>query len=83
MMNIDKELLEANKQKHPEVYEGAYKKAVEERIRLRYPQGDVEAITSNFLAEPENSIYKAEFEDFQAYRRQCKAEVKREFGMEV
>ena len=32
MMNIDKELLDANKQKHPEVYEGAYEKAIEEKV---------------------------------------------------
>lgn len=77
MMNIDKELLEANKEKHPEVYEGAYEKAIEEKVARRYSVERELSILRQRDRKP------AEFAEYDAYVEQCKAEVKREFGMEV
>lgn len=84
MMNIDKELLDANKEKHPEVYEGAYGDAVEKRLENEgYTFSKIQAVINNYLYDPTNEKYRAEFAQLQECRRRCKAEVKREFGMEV
>lgn len=56
----------------------AYDDEVRARIRKKYDQDDVEAILNNYLAEPENPKYLEEFTALQAYRAQCKAEVKAE-----
>lgn len=47
-------------------------------IREKYSQNAVEAILANYLADPENEAYKAEFEAFSAYRAECKAKAKEE-----
>lgn len=72
-------LLKKNKEAEPKTYEAVYGSMVEKKIRQRYHQRDIEAILNNFLAEPDNPVYVKEFNELQAYRKQCKAEVKAEF----
>lgn len=74
-MNFIKLLLK-NKEKEPKTYEAVYGSLVEQNIRRKYSQRDVEAILNNYLAEPDNITYQQEFKDLQTYRKQCKDEVK-------
>ena len=53
-----------------------YDEAVDMEIRKKYPQRAVEAILNNYLADPTNEQYIAEFDELQAYRAECKAFVK-------
>ena len=73
-------LLNKNKTVDPTTYSAVYGSMVEKKIRIRYSQRDVEAIINNYLAEPENPVYIAEFNELQQYRARCKAEVKRELN---
>lgn len=57
-----------------------YDVIVSSLIREKYSQNAVEAILANYLADPENEAYKAEFEAFSAYRAECKAKAKEEAG---
>ena len=41
-------------------------------VRTKYTQSMVEAIFSNYLGNTENEYYKAEFEDFQNWRKEAK-----------
>jgi len=56
----------------------SYKDKVVEMIREKYDANDVEALYANYLAEPNNEKYIAEFNEFQAYRIECKAKAKSE-----
>ena len=60
----------------PETY---YPSLVSKKIRMRYSQDEVEALTSNYLNDTDK--YKVEWDEFQAYRNQCKAEAKKELGI--
>ena len=60
----------------PETY---YSSLVSKKIRMRYSQDEVEALTSNYLNDTDK--YKVEWDEFQAYRNQCKAEAKKELGI--
>lgn len=60
----------------PETY---YGNLVSKKIRSRYSQDEVEALTSNYLSDP--SKYKAEWDEFQAFRSKCKEEAKKELGI--
>lgn len=74
MNDIDMDLLNANKEKHPDVFKKVYSKAIEERVALRYsPQQEI-AIIRQKERKPE------EYEEYDAYVEQCKAEVKAIFG---
>ena len=77
MMNIDKKLLDANKGIHPEVFEKVYERAVEEKVARRYSIERELSILRQRDRKPE------EFAEYDAYVEQCKAEVKRELGLEV
>lgn len=57
-----------------------YDVVVSSLIREKYSQNAVEAILANYLADPENEAYKAEFEAFSAYRAECKRKAKEEIG---
>lgn len=50
-------------------------------IRQYYNEDRVEAIINNKLAEP-NVKHSKEFDDLQAFRKQCKQEAKRLLGLE-
>jgi hypothetical protein len=54
----------------------AYACAVAELVRQKYTQNDVEAIINNYLADPTDADYAAEFAALQAYRKECKAQAK-------
>lgn len=53
-----------------------YDEAVNNEIRKRYAQRDVEAILNNYLAFPDVEEYVSEFKELQKYRLECKAFVK-------
>ena len=53
-----------------------YGREVNRLMRLEYSQSAVEAIINNYLYDPENEEYKAEFDALQAYRKYCKAKAK-------
>lgn len=57
-----------------------YDLIVSSLIREKYSQNAVEAIIANYLADPENEAYNAEFEAFSAYRAECKRKAKEEIG---
>jgi hypothetical protein len=77
MEGFDLELLNANKEAHPEVYERVYDNAIEEKVRKRYRVEKEISFLRQQYRKPE------EFAEYDAYVEECKAEVKREFGMEV
>lgn len=54
----------------------AYEQQTSELFRKKYSQSAVEAIINNYLLDPENEKYKAEFSEMQAYRAECKAQAK-------
>lgn len=56
--------------------QNAYGELVEQLVRKRYSQSQVEAIINNYLDDSENEQYRAEFFEMQAYRKECKAEAK-------
>ncbi len=62
----------------PGTLEVLYGKLVARKFRRRYGQNQVEAIINNYLADPTNSDYVAEFKAMQEYRKQCKVEAKAE-----
>ena len=53
-----------------------YDEAVNNEIRKKYAQRDVEAILNNYLAFPDDEKYISEFKELQKYRAECKAFVK-------
>ena len=58
--------------------EKKYKDLCKKYIREKYSQDDVEALYANYMAEPTNEKYIAEFNEFQVYRVECKARAKGE-----
>ena len=56
----------------------AYEQQTSELFRKKYSQSTVEAIINNYLLDPENEKYKAEFSEMQACRAECKAQAKKE-----
>lgn len=69
-------LARKNKEVDAESWERLYATEIIRKIRKRYDQNQVEAIINNYLADPTDEKYVAEFKAFQEYRMQCKAEVK-------
>ncbi len=55
-----------------------YARLVDAYVREKYSQSAVEAIINNYLSDPENEKYKAEFADLQMYREECKNRAKAE-----
>jgi non-homologous end joining protein Ku len=74
MKDFDIELLNANKEAHPDVYEDVYEKAIEERVARKYSPKQEIAILRQKDRKPE------EYAAYDAYVEQCKAEVKALFG---
>ena len=52
--------------------QASYGELIEQLVRRRYSQSQVEAIINNYLDDSENEQYKAEFLEMQAYRKECK-----------
>ena len=61
--------------------EQVYGRVVNDLLRQQYKADKVESILNNYLDEPSEKHTK-EFQDLQAYRRECKAEAKRILGIE-
>lgn len=61
--------------------QSSYGELVERLVRKRYSQSQVEAIINNYLDDSENTQYKTEFLELQAYRKECKAEAKNILGL--
>lgn len=74
-------LAKKNREVNPESWEELYGHRVTNKVRKRYSQNQVEAILNNYLSEPTNETYAAEFKALQEYRKQCKTEVKKELGI--
>ena len=55
-----------------------YARLVDAYVREKYSQSAVEAIINNYLSDPENEEYKAEFASLQTYREECKDKAKAE-----
>ena len=55
-----------------------YARLVDAYVREKYSQSAVEAIINNYLSDPENEEYKAEFAALQMYREECKNKAKAE-----
>ena len=53
-----------------------YKHRVSELVRERYSQDDVEALMANVITDMVG--YEAEWDQFQEYRAQCKAQARQE-----
>lgn len=58
--------------------EKMYNKLVSIFIRKKYSQNRIEAILNNYISEPDNEKYRAEFLELQAYRAECKKQAKLE-----
>ena len=58
----------------------SYGELVEQLVRKRYSQSQVEAIINNYLDDSENEQHKAEFLEMQAYRKECKLKAKSIIG---
>lgn len=57
-----------------------YDELVKTLIRQQYNSDKVEAIINNYLDEP-NEKHTAEFQELQAYRKECKAYAKEVLGL--
>lgn len=55
-----------------------YARLVDAYVREKYSQSAVEAIINNYISDPENEKYKAEFAALQMYREECKNKAKAE-----
>ena len=67
-----KRLLSRNKEQEPKTVEDAYGELVEKEFRKKYSQSRVEATVNNYLLDPTNEEYKADMDEMQAYRAECK-----------
>ena len=69
-------LLKINAGVSEALHEELYGRIVEDELRKNYSQRDVEAIINNYLAEPDNEEYIAEFNKLQECRKAAKATAK-------
>lgn len=77
-------LYQANREEYPEAYEKAYGAIVERRLEEKgYTSSKIQAIMNNYLDDPANEKYIAEFKKLQEVRKICKIEAKLEMGEEV
>lgn len=74
-------LIRKNCEKHPEIVEKVYGELVSKKFRRKYSQDKAEAVINNYLSDPTNETYLAEFTEMQAYRGVCKTEARAEMGM--
>ena len=61
--------------------EQVYGGVVNDLLRQQYKADKVESIINNYLDEP-NEKHTAEFQELQAYRKECKAYAKEVLGLE-
>lgn len=58
----------------------SYGRVVNNLLRQKYQADKVESIINNYLDEP-NEKHTKEFQDLQAYRKECKAKAKEILGI--
>lgn len=68
-------LLHANKEIEPKVFDAVYEKEIEKKIRLRY------SASAEFAILRQKDTKVDEFNAYNEYAEQCKAEVKAELGI--
>ena len=61
---------------HGETKEARHHRLVASFVRQQHSQNAVEAIINNYLADPNNTEYVAEFTALQNFRKECKAKAK-------
>jgi hypothetical protein len=83
--NMDfSKLYQANREEFPEAYEKAYGAIVVRKLGEKgYDSSKIQAIMNNYLDDPANEKYIAEFKKLQDVRKACKIEAKLEMGEEV
>ena len=74
-------LAQKNREVNPESWDELYGLIVSRKFRERYSNDKCEAIVNNYLDDPTNAEYLAEFKEMQEYRKQCKALAKSEMGI--
>lgn len=77
------ELARKNKEICPESWDELYGIIVSRKFRERYSNDKCEAVVNNYLDDPTNEKYSAEFREMQEYRKQCKNIVRAEMGIET
>ena len=75
------ELAIKNKETDPEAFEALYGKMVEDEIYSMFSPREIEARTQNYLDDPTNERYIAEFKELQEHRKQSKVKVKAKLGI--
>ena len=74
---FDLELLNANKEKHPDVFDAVYSACVEEEVEKKYtPKKEISLLR-------QQNRKPVEYARYDAYVEECKRKVKAAFGMEV
>ena len=74
-------LYQANKEEFPEAYEKAYGAIVVRKLGEKgYDSDKIQSVMNNYLDEPDNEEYIAEFKKMQEVRKVCKNEAKLEMG---
>jgi hypothetical protein len=77
-------LYQANREEFPEAYEKAYGAIVVRRLGEKgYDSDKIQSVMNNYLDEPDNEEYIAEFKKMQEVRKVCKIEAKLEMGENV
>ena len=74
-------LVKKNRERDPEGFESIYGALVSHKFRRKYSQSKCEAVVNNYLSDPTNEVYLAEFTEMQAYRKACKEEAKADLGI--
>jgi hypothetical protein len=69
-------LAKKNRDIVPESWELLYGNLVSREFRKKYSADKFEAIINNYLDDPTNEKYIAEFREMQEYRKHCKKFVK-------
>lgn len=78
MKHLD--LAKKNREIEPTSWDDLYGTLVSREFRKIYSKDNCEAIINNYLDDPTNEKYVAEFREMQEYRKYCKNLVKNEMG---
>lgn len=76
-------LAQKNREVNPESWDELYGLIVSRKFREKYSNDKCEAIVNNYLDDPTNKEYLAEFKEMQDYRKQCKSLARVEMGIEA
>lgn len=69
-MNV--RLAKKNREANPQSWDDLYGSIVSSEFRKKYSVEKCEAIINNYLYDPNNDKYVADFYEMQEYRRHCK-----------